>query len=37
MEEDLSDKDVKRSCFVLYKNQNRLEGNKTIRIFDEKK
>lgn len=36
MEEDLSDKDVKRSCFVLYKNQNRLEGNKTIRIFDEK-
>jgi hypothetical protein len=36
MEEDLSAKDTKRSCFVLYKNQNRLEENKTIRIFDEK-
>ena len=36
MEEDLSTKDTKRSCFVLYKNQNRLEENKTIRIFDEK-
>ena len=35
MEEDLSSKDAKTSCFVLYKNQNRLEGNKTIRIFDE--
>lgn len=36
MEEDLCTKDVKRSCFVLYKNQNRTEGNRTIRIFDEK-
>lgn len=36
MEEDLSTKNVKRSCFVLYKNHNRVEGNKTIRIFDEK-
>ena len=36
MEEDLSSKDIKKSCYVLYKNQNRLEGNKTIRIFDEK-